>query len=141
MTVPVSDTTLTTHASDRPPCCTPCCRISKSRHHATPCDIRPLRAATLARICRNDCVGLAGERIGVSAHLRPQQQRVGRSHMRSWGLLRRLLRRDNGRGLPPGLRSWAANRQIGARSTDDQQHRCQPERGGEGDPAQQDASG
>jgi hypothetical protein len=54
---------------------------------------------------------------------------------------RRLLPRDNGRGLPPGLRLWAAGRCVGAGSTGDQQYGCEPERGGEGDPAQQDASG
>jgi hypothetical protein len=43
-------------------------------------------------------------------------------------------------GLPPGLRLWAVGRQVGARGTGDQQYCRQPERRGEGHPAQQDTS-
>ena len=42
--------------------------------------------------------------------------------------------------LPPGLRLWAASRQVGACGTGGQECGRQPERCGEGDPAQQETS-
>jgi hypothetical protein len=112
----------------------------ESRHHAP----RHVTAASapLEAGAGSAAMTSLGSQVTVWAvcSLLPTAARWSRPHP-ILGLLRRLLRRDNGRGLPPGLRLWAANRQIGAGSTGDQQYGCQPERGGEGDPAQQDTSG
>jgi hypothetical protein len=95
----------------------------------------------LAQICRDDCVGLTGERMGGCQLTFSQQQRVGpatsdlRDSCAGCCAVRTVFV-----GLPPRLRLWAAGRQVGARSTGDQQYCCQPQRRGEADPAQQHAS-
>ena len=140
MTVPVSDTTLTTHASHRP----------------------PLRHALLAYLlggCHS--VTSVNDRIGPEAAGRSRLDPTRRTGPR-WQTSRRRGRvissalvaatSDLGNsapvampcgwssGLPPRHRLWAGGRQVGPRSTGDQQYCCQPKRRGDGDPAQQDAS-
>ena len=95
----------------------------------------------LARICRNDFVGLAGERMGAVSSPSPNSSALVaatsdlRDSCAGCCAVRMIIV-----GLPPRLRLWEGGRQVGARSTGDQQYGGQPERRREGDPAQQDTS-